>query len=222
MGYTRTILPVLLITTYLPLFLTIPTEYASWFWTLSPLLIGLAQYALVKTGLSPNTVGEDRLDKNKLNIDMKYIRITVSFLSAVSSAVWILFLRSSMSSPQSLSSGSSVLSCSWLALTLSSLVWITLLIGDLKKVGMLDDQPWIKLLASGLAITVLGGPMTAAALSWLMREEILLSRRENTAMVREKFSGKTVIEVQRTLAGVADGKGSGHVVNRNSVNHWFL
>ena len=201
-AYTRTILPLLLLFIGSPVFLVL-TGYAftmdqvSWHWLWRwilqpPFMVTIIQWALIKTRLSKVSMHEDTMNNPKR--DLPYIRWCVYSLSAISTVTWISVIFSNTSF-LSLGPGNMV-GGNRHGMLLSSLFWVGLLLHDIKRAGMVQDS-WAKILAVGLVAGIIGGPAVAGALGWIWREEILASKRERQALTREKYAGKSILEVQR-------------------------
>ncbi|EGD92818.1 hypothetical protein TESG_00385 [Trichophyton tonsurans CBS 112818] len=82
---------------------------------------------------------------------------------------------------------------------LASLSWVSLLIHDIKSDGM-TQQSWAKILVIGLVFCAFAGD----ALGWSGPEEILASKRERHAITREKYSGKSILDVQQEMSSPMD------------------
>ena len=211
-AYTRTVLPLVLFAISMPVFLGLigysvmidktPGHWL-WQWVLQPpYMVTIMQWILVKTQLSKVSMHEDTMRNPKR--DLPYIRWCVYSLSAISAATWILIKLSGASSlsfvPGDLVEGNR------LGILLSSLFWIGLLLHDIKSAGMVEDQ-WVKIVAVGLVAGVIGGPAVAVALGWIWREEILASKRERQAVTRERYAGKSILEVHgRDMPAAGEAK----------------
>jgi hypothetical protein len=54
----------------------------------------------------------------------------------------------------------------------------------------------MKMLTIALVLGALGGPAVAVGLGWMWREEILASKRERHAITKDKYAGKSILEVE--------------------------
>lgn len=82
---------------------------------------------------------------------------------------------------------------------LASLSWVSLLIHDIKSDGM-TQQSWAKILVIVLVFCAFAGD----ALGWSGPEEILASKRERHAITREKYSGKSILDIQQEMSSPMD------------------
>ncbi|KDB21345.1 hypothetical protein H109_06719 [Trichophyton interdigitale MR816] len=74
-----------------------------------------------------------------------------------------------------------------------------LLIHDIKSDGM-TQQSWAKILVIVLVFCAFAGD----ALGWSGPEEILASKRERHAITREKYSGKSILDIQQEMSSPMD------------------
>ncbi|RAL15283.1 FAD-dependent oxidoreductase [Aspergillus homomorphus CBS 101889] len=208
-AYTRLILPSVVLFMGAPAFLTlsgysikVDTAWWHWRWMLQPqILIAIMQWIMVKTRMSKASMHEDTMS-NQLR-DLPYIRWCLCVLSAVSAANYIATRQSLILdafSPAFLRGAGGDLSefSRHGTLLLASLFWVGLLIHDIKSAGMAKES-WAKILTIGFVSGALAGPAISVALGWIWREEILASRREKHAVTRDKYSGKSILDVQKEM-----------------------
>ncbi|KAB8227203.1 FAD-dependent oxidoreductase [Aspergillus alliaceus] len=208
-AYTRLILPSVVLFMGAPAFLTlsgysikVDTAWWHWRWMLQPqILIAIMQWIMVKTRMSKVSMHEDTMS-NQLR-DLPYIRWCLCVLSAVSAANYIATRQSLLLdafSPAFLRGAGGDLSefSRHGTLLLASLFWVGLLIHDIKSAGMAKES-WAKILTIGFVSGALAGPAISVALGWIWREEILASRREKHAVTRDKYSGKSILDVQKEM-----------------------
>lgn len=198
LAYTRTILPVLVVAFYVPLYLgyyapSFNTRYAGLFiWQLFPVWISLSQLLLAKT-VMPSTMQYDRLHAPKQ--DILTIRYTVGFTIALASLVWIYTVTRSPFSllqilePEWTNSQTSwtdcvrnVLQYDYAFVWTSCFLWLGYLYMDLKHAGMVKES-WMRIVTTTVLTTVVLGPGATAGLAWLWREEILATRRHKDAVI---------------------------------------
>ncbi|KAJ5120787.1 FAD binding domain-containing protein [Penicillium bovifimosum] len=207
-AYTKLILPSVVLFMGAPVFLTlsgyitkVDTALWHWRWMLQPqALIAITQWITVKTGMSKVSMDEDTMG-NQLR-DLPYIRWCLCVLSSVSAASFIatrwsalLDTFSSALLPDAVGNLSDLNRHGTL---LASLFWVGLLIHDIKSAGM-AKQSWAKILTIGFLSGALASPVVTVALGWIWREEILASRRERHAVTRDKYSGKSILDVQKEM-----------------------
>jgi hypothetical protein len=200
LAYTRTVLPVMIIAFYIPLYVSFlapeltTRNYASWIWQMHPVWISALQFILAKT-VMPDTIQQDRLDAPTR--DLPVIRNTVGTCVALAGAVWIYTL---VISPFSLAtifipvlSGNTASWVVYLRMALqydhlfcwaTALLWLGYLFGDMKHAGMVT-QSWLKLIAA-MSLTLFAfGPGATLGLGWLWREDILITKRHKGAVVKD-------------------------------------
>lgn len=197
-AYIRTILPLVLLSISIPV-LSTSTGYSipgdqkwRWHWVLQPpFLVIIIQRILVKARLSKVSMHEDTMGHQKR--DLSYIRWCVYTLGAISAVTWI----SGVLSGTSLSLlPTDPLQANRHGILLSSLFWISLLLHDVKSAGMVQDSG-VKIFTIGLVIGTIAGPAVTVALGWIWREEILATKREKHALTRDRYAGKSILDVQR-------------------------
>jgi hypothetical protein len=200
MAYTTTVLPVMLVTyymTYVDSYLSPVLGHrhiAAWLWWMFPVWICVAQWVLAKYILPESTIKRDRL--YYVRRDLPAIRITVLTLSAFSAAVWLYtvwFTRHSLVDvfvPVLHREGSfegairEVLKWDQAFFVLGNMLWVMLLIWDLKAADMVKAG-WPTLLLCPFAVTIMAGNGAMLGLMWLWREEVLASSRHKDAVVYE-------------------------------------
>ncbi|KAI8965513.1 FAD binding domain protein [Daldinia sp. FL1419] len=210
-AYTQTILPLMLFYISLSVLLaltdlSIAVSTTLWRWILHPpLMIAIIQWILVKTGLSKVTMHEDTIANQKR--DLPYIRWCVYALSAISAVTWRMSTEFSGVFPHTRFLVT-FLGLNQHRTALSGLLWIGILIYDTKSAGMAKDS-WVKVFAVGLVVSVIAGPTAVVALGWMWREEILASKRERHAITRDRYEGRSILDIQRGSAsdGVKGKKG---------------
>ncbi|KAJ5294985.1 FAD binding domain protein [Penicillium antarcticum] len=207
-AYTRLILPSVVLFMGAPVFLTlggysikVDTAWWHWRWMLQPqCLIAITQWIMVKSRMSRITMHEDTMS-NQLR-DLPCIRWCLCVLSAVSAATYIATRQSVLSGAFSTAflpgAGGDLSELHRYGTLLASLFWVCLLIHDIKSAGMTQES-WAKILTIGFVSGALAGPVVPVALGWIWREEILASRRERHAVTRDKYSGRSILEVQKEI-----------------------
>jgi hypothetical protein len=92
MGYTASVLPVLILTHYIPIygsllsFIDPKTRHMwNWIWQPFPIYASVLQFVLKKT-VMPDTVQNDRIEN--VNRDLPTIYFTIGSLCALSTGVW--------------------------------------------------------------------------------------------------------------------------------------
>ncbi|KAM5434826.1 hypothetical protein McanCB56680_003103 [Microsporum canis] len=202
-AYTKLILPSVVLFMGAPVLLTLrgyitKVDTALWHWRW--MLIAITHWMIVKTGMSKVSMDEDTMG-NPLR-DLPYIRWCLCVLSAVSAAMFIATRQSQLSNPLSSALlpgvGGNLSDLNRHGALLASLFWVGLLIHDIKSAGM-TKQSWAKILTIGFVSGALAGPAATVALGWIWREEILASRRERHAITRDKYSGKSILDVQKEM-----------------------
>ncbi|KAF2163066.1 hypothetical protein M409DRAFT_68702 [Zasmidium cellare ATCC 36951] len=188
-AYTRTVLPMMLLHTLVPLTLrltnvSIPMDKTACWWNLllAPFLVGTLQHLLVRTNVSTANIYQDALHDQKK--DLPAITRTLYTLTALSTLGWW--------------STFPTLHAAEASLLLPTAVWLALLFTDLKSAGMLR-RSWLTIISAGVVVSVICGPTTALGLGWLWREKVLANERHKNALTRERYGGgKTVWEVEGT------------------------
>lgn len=200
-AYTASVLPVILLTHYLPNLVSFTTwidpsirHAANWIWQPFPVWITILQFLLKKT-VMPDTVQEDRL--NNVYRDLPTIKYTVYSLCAISTATWWYTLYQSPFSPATLfvpditalETGDdfirTFLQFDQIFSMGACMLWLLYLFGDLKRAGMMDAS-WPSIVGRGLATIVLAGPGVAFGLGWWWREQLLATRWHKDAIVAAK------------------------------------
>jgi hypothetical protein len=201
LSYTTSVLPVILVTHYLPNFVQFsawihPTtrHAAAWIWQPFTVWTTILQFMLKKT-VMPDTVQEDKL--NNTNRDLPVIKYTIYSLCAISTATWWYTLYSAPFSPMQLfiPDLASVRTGDEFVRTFlqfdeifglgSCLLWLLYLFGDLKRAGMLDAS-WLSIIGRGLITLVAAGPGVTVGLGWWWREQVLATKWHKDAVVAGK------------------------------------
>lgn len=203
MVYTKTILPAMALAYYIPQFLAAPQTDLSatpearmrwnWIWQMFPVWVSVIQYVLKWTGISIDTVKEDRIANPRR--DLPLMRTTIGALGLLSATVWIYTLRNAP-----VSSWSELFVPTWplpteLVANLrnfvqfdhlfcfgSTFLWLGLLIHDLKAAGMAKTS-WVTIILTAVAVTAVAGPAAAVGLGWLYREHLLATKRHKGAIL---------------------------------------
>ena len=198
LSYTASVLPVILLTHYVPNFLQLSAwvdpatrRTAAWIWQPFALWTTILQFVLKRT-VMPDTVQEDKL-KNP-NRDLPVIKYTIYTLCAISTATWWYTLYSAPFSPMQLFVPDLVnvktgdeyvrtfLQFDEIFGLGSCLLWLLYLFGDLKRAGMLDAG-WVSIIGRGLATLVAAGPGVTVGLGWWWREQVLATKWHKDAVV---------------------------------------
>ncbi|KAJ8117535.1 hypothetical protein OPT61_g1299 [Boeremia exigua] len=201
LSYTASVLPVMLLTYYLPHFVSFSAwvdpqtrHVANWIWQPFAIWITILQYALKKT-VMPDTVKEDRI-KNPFR-DLPVIKYTVYTLCSISVATWWYTLYNAPFSPATLFVPDVAAMKSpdeFIRLFLqfdeifsfgAGLLWLLYLFGDLKRADMMDSS-WFSIAVKGLVALVLAGPGATFGLGWWWREQLLATKWHKDAIVAGK------------------------------------
>lgn len=213
LSYTRTVLPVLLVTHYATFVgaYVAPTsalrDTAAFLWELVPLWVFLLQRGLAR-GVLPSTIQQDRL--HNVARDLPAIRRTLITLSVFSAVVWQYALWFGGSSAVDIfvpvihgvrnltfeQLFAETMKWDQVFLALANVLWIGLLFSDLRTAGFIQ-QGWLKLGFYAVALTVVGGNGTMLGVAWLYREEILATRRHRAAVLQDPYN------MQHTKGAVA-------------------
>lgn len=210
MAFTRTILPVMALAYFIPQFLAAPQTglvaspetrmKLNWVWQMFPVWVSMMQYALKRTGVSPDTVKKDRIENPWK--DLALMRTTIGTLGVLSAGVWIYTL---MNAPVSWSelfvpkwplptelvaNMRNFVQFDHLFCFGSTFLWLGLLIHDLKVAGMAKTS-WITIILTAVAVTAVAGPAAAVGLGWLYREHLLATKRHKGAIVETKVMNGT-------------------------------
>ncbi|CAK3773367.1 FAD binding domain [Lecanosticta acicola] len=156
-----------------------------WACYLIPVHLALAQWFLVKTGLSKTNVHEDAMTNPWK--DLPFIRVGVYMLSISSTLLhWVCILG--------VGGIGATTNHDVAYAVVATTQWLALLFVDLKSAGMVRTL-WGKifLLFSSAALTL--GPAATLCLGWWWREQVLTHVKEKHAVTREKYSGKSIWEV---------------------------
>lgn len=209
-AFTRTILPLSMSLigvavvaqnpTYIP---SLTFEENQWIWGgIAALIMSVVPSLLMRIGVTKSTMHADSMS-NQLR-DLPYIRKCVYTLTLICGAAWVACLPSKLLAGQSLFAGVvdgdyglalSNVNLGNAGLLLSAVCWMMLSIGDLKRAGMVESS-WAKLVSIGLALGAVGGPGVVIGFGFMWREETLATKREKHAMTREKYAGKSMVEVE--------------------------
>ncbi|KXS95079.1 hypothetical protein AC578_9584 [Pseudocercospora eumusae] len=217
LAYTRTILPLLLTFLTIPLILRIleidlplsPSSWLIWIWTLIPTL-------LLKSGILKNTSSHDALHNPKSDLPtLKITLYTMAIFSTLASQIFLL-VPENESEDRNLSYNRLGTS------SMSSLFWLGILFLDLYRAGMVGMEIQTKiifwLLGLGLGLGYVPVP-AIVALGFAWREDVLASKRARFSITKEKFWGKSVLEVEPgAIAQPKSGSGLSGNVNVRRKN----
>jgi hypothetical protein len=198
MGYTTSVLPVLILAHYIPNFASFSTHLDpqtrhawNWIWQPFPIYVSILQYLLKKT-VMPDTVVQDRLGNNER--DLPTINFTIGSLCALSAATWWYTLYSA---PYSLATlfipnlAAGQTGDAYVRMFLqfdeifavgACFLWLLYLYSDMKKAGMMVDS-WTGITLKGMASLVTLGPGVTIGLGWLYREKLLATKWHKDALV---------------------------------------
>ncbi|KAF3040702.1 hypothetical protein E8E12_005945 [Didymella heteroderae] len=201
LSYTASVLPVILLTHYLPNFIQLSSwvdpatrRAAAWIWQPFAVFTTILQFMLKKT-VMPDTMQEDKL-KNP-NRDLPVIKYTIYSLCAISTATWWYTLYTAPFSPRTLfvpdlanaKTGDefvrTFLQFDEIFSLGACLVWLLYLFGDLKRAGMVDAS-WVSIMGKGLITLVAAGPGATIGLGWWWREQVLATKWHKDAVVAVK------------------------------------
>lgn len=203
MGYTASVLPVLVLAHYVPNYGSFLTSIDpqtrhmwNWIWQPFPVYISILQFILKKT-IMPNTAQKDRI--RNPSRDLATIQYTIGILCALSAVTWWYTLYAAP--------------FSWMTLFVPNLapnqtgdeyirmflqfdeifsmgacaLWLLYLYGDMKKAGMMNDS-WIGIVLKGGVSLIALGPGVTVGLGWLYRERLLATRWQKDALVPGKVN----------------------------------
>ncbi len=206
-AYTRTILPLVLISNGLCYFFGTAGYFIGssrpWWhlqWALEPpAAIAIAQWILVRTGLSTDSIPRDTACKPLR--DVPHILRCVAVLGIISTGTWMLTVWSTgiqllLWQMLCLPFGMSLVETNHFSIIISSLTWVGLLLRDIKRTGMLMES-WRRVFAIGLICCVTLGPATTIAFGWIWREHLLASKRDKDAITKTKYAGRSIAEFQK-------------------------
>jgi hypothetical protein len=201
MGYTASVLPVLVLAHYIPIFgcylpwIEPQTRHMwNWIWQPFPVYVSVLQFVLKKT-VMPDTIQKDRIENPSR--DMPTIQYTIGSLCALSAVTWWYTLYSAPYSWMTLfipniapgQTGDEYfrmfLQFDELFSLGACLLWLLYLYGDMKKAGMMEDS-WIGILLKGVVSLVALGPGVTVGLGWLYRERLLATKWHKDALVPGK------------------------------------
>ncbi|KAF2835087.1 FAD/NAD(P)-binding domain-containing protein [Patellaria atrata CBS 101060] len=215
--YTRSILPTLLcfftphyLSHFHPSFSSRLTSSA--WWQLFPLFVPVLQIAIARSGLSPDTVGQDR--KTAPRRDVPWLFVTVGACVVSSALTWLstLFLAPfSMAQifvpywrePETHSwaeNCTATVQWDYIFLFAAAALWIVYLFYDLRRAGMVQAG-WGTLVVRAVVVGLLAGPGAMLGVAWLGREWVLVRRRHKDAVLVGWGEEKGVGD----LKGNADG-----------------
>lgn len=220
LAYTRTVLPAMALMYYVPHFMAdfaaspVTRMKWNWFWQMFPVWVMAVQYLAKWTGLSADTEQHDRIH-NPVR-DVPWLRATIGLMATLSAGVWIYTLRNTPVSlvemfVPTLNAPSELIpflrnfvQFDHIFCFSSSLIWLALLIHDLKVAGM-TKASWFSIVSIGVSVTVVAGPAAAVGLGWLWRENILATRRHKGAIVETTVISATDKPFTDSNAKVANG-----------------
>lgn len=201
MGYTASVLPVLLLAHYVPSFggflgsIDPETRHMwNWIWQPFPVYVSALQLVLRYT-VMPNTVQSDRV--NNTQRDLPTIQYTIGSLCALSTATWWYTLYAAPYSWTTLFIPNLVqgqpgdayirmfLQFDEIFVMTACFLWILYLYGDMKKAGMMEDS-WVSIVLKGAVSVVALGPGVTIGLGWLYRERLLATKWHKDALVPGK------------------------------------
>ncbi len=197
LSYTASVLPVMLLTFYLPHFTSFSAwidpntrHAADWIWQPFAIWTTVLQYLLRKT-IMPDSVQEDRI-KNSTR-DLPIIKYTIHTVCTISASTWWYTLYSSHFSLATLFIPVRTPD-EFIRLFLqfdqvfsmgSCLLWLLYLFGDLKRAGMMANS-WVDIIARGLITLAVVGPGATVGLGWWWREQLLATKWHKDAVVAGK------------------------------------
>ncbi|EME86943.1 uncharacterized protein MYCFIDRAFT_151927 [Pseudocercospora fijiensis CIRAD86] len=198
LAYTRTIMPVRIGFVILPLMLKylafdipIAPDVWYWMWVFSVLSITAIQTTLAKTGISKDTMQHDAL--HNCLADLPTLRLGMYTMALSSTVAWILpkFVITSHAA----SDTDDLLYFNRIGTSASSVLWLSMLFLDLYQAGMLQINMMCLAVMGGCAAA--GVPIPAlVAVGFAWREQILATKRARFSITKDKFSGKSVLEVE--------------------------
>ncbi|KXT09203.1 hypothetical protein AC579_3514 [Pseudocercospora musae] len=200
LAYTRTIMPIRIGFVILPLMLKlldidipISVNVWHWIWIFSVLSITAIQVSLVKSGISQDTMQQDALKNCLADLTTLKFGLYILALSSMLAGIplpTLLFLNRN-----SLSGADDLLYFNRLGTSASSLLWLSMLFFDLYQAGMAEINIMCLAVMGGCAVA--GVPIPAlVAIGFAWREQILAYKRARHSITKDKFSGKSVLEVE--------------------------
>jgi len=190
LSYTASVLPVVLLTYYLPHFVSFSAwmdpqtrHVANWIWQPFAIWTTILQYALKKI-VMPDTVQVDRI-KNP-NRDLPVIKYTIYSLCLISASTWWYTLYNAPFSPATLfipNITAMKTNDEFIRLFLqfdqvfsmgACFLWLLYLFGDLKRAGMFESS-WLSIMVRGLVTFFAAGPGVTIGLGWWWREQLLVT-----------------------------------------------
>ena len=198
--YTRTLLPAMLTSFYAPFYLSMnplssfkTRYYWTWIWQPFPIWVWAIQKLIAKSGLSKNSLYDDRLYAP--NRDLPTIRRTIYVLSGISAATWLYTLykapfnalREFTPSWTAPKQGIWDVARHFIAWDhvlgfAGGYTWLALLFKDLKKWEK-TDASWFKIAGAATVSTLVAGPGATLGLGWLWREELMASKKMKGALL---------------------------------------
>lgn len=149
-----------------------------WMFNMQPLSLSACQFLLAHS-IFPSQVPHDRLWATRR--DVPWIRCSVALLIVASAGTRAFNLAYTGATLDFLT-----FTQDEVYLTLGSSLWLGLVWDDLLKAGMVHSASWIKALILCLTALVCLGPGGMAATGWLLREELLIHRRHESAVTRSR------------------------------------
>ncbi|KAH6633730.1 FAD binding domain protein [Boeremia exigua] len=201
LSYTASVLPVMLLTYYLPSLISFSAwvdpqirHAADWIWQPFALWTAILQYLLKKT-VMPDTIQQDRI-KHPFR-DLPVIKYTIYSLCAISVTTWWYTLYNAPFSFATLfipNVAAMKTHDEFIRLFLqfdevfsmgACLLWLLYLFGDLKRAGMVDHS-WLSIVGRGVVTFAATGPGVTFGLGWWWREQLLATKWHKDAIVAGK------------------------------------
>lgn len=210
LAYTKTVLPLCLSVLLLAaapkligIDVAVSPEIARWMWIVMPLCLSIAQKIIASLKLVEDTSIEDVL--TNWTCDYPILSTTLRVLTALSALTAFGRWYAQGASPSEIllldANTLSNIELSRLAVGLASAIWAILHFYDLEVAGMLSETGIPAWKWSALLLSIPFLPLTTIASGcWLVRETQLMNHKEKHAMTKEKYVGKSVLEVDGGMA----------------------